>query len=90
MAIADAWAIQRNIWVLNPEWSLWPWARGVHPEEVLFFLLSSTMCVWGLTLAVWASRGYAPLLGWGRLQGWLPIRDAVMDQGEGRGKQKQL
>lgn len=62
MAIIDVWAIQRNIWVLNPEHSLWPWARGLHPEEVLFFFLSSTMCIWGLALAVWVGKGHSPHL----------------------------
>lgn len=71
MALADGWAIQRNVWVLNPEFSLWPWARGLHPEEVLFFFLSSAMCACGLTLAVWASRGFSPELANGALRGWV-------------------
>lgn len=68
MAIMDVWAIHRNIWVLNPEFSLWHIARGVHVEEVAFFLLSSAMCAGGLTLAMWASHGYSPHLLAGALQ----------------------
>lgn len=71
MAIADGWAIQRNIWVLNPALSVWPWARGLHPEEVAFFLITGAMCSWGLTLAVWASRGFTPVLAGGLLQSWV-------------------
>jgi len=62
LAMMDRWAIQRNIWVLNPEWTLWPWARGLHPEEVLFFFLTSAMCANGLTLALWVDAGFAPAL----------------------------
>lgn len=71
MAVVDAWAIQRNVWVINPEYTLWPWTRGLHPEEVLFFALTSTMCAWGLTLAVWESKGHSPHLAGGKLQPWI-------------------
>ena len=62
LALADRWAIRRNVWVINPELSLWPWAPGLHVEEVLFFFLTSTMCLWGLTLALWADLRFTPSL----------------------------
>ena len=62
LAILDAAAIRRNVWVLNPARSLPPWAPGLHPEEVLFFLLTAAMCAGGLTLALWVDHGFTPHL----------------------------
>jgi lycopene cyclase domain-containing protein len=86
LALLDAWAIRRNVWVLNPEWSLPPWGRGAHVEEAAFFLLTSAMAGGGLTLGLWAQGGFAPPLRLGRRwvvdlsQGrwpwWWPLREA--------------
>ena len=62
LALADRWAIRRNVWVLNPERSLPPWSRGLHVEEVLFFLAAVAMCAGGLTLALWHEHGFEPRL----------------------------
>ena len=62
LALADRWAIRRNVWVLSPERSLPPWSRGLHVEEVLFFLAAAAMCAGGLTLALWHEHGFEPRL----------------------------
>ena len=54
----DRWAIRNGIWWISEEQSFPPWmselvlGKDMPVEEASFFLLSSTMCVLGLTLAV--------------------------------------
>ena len=62
LALIDIWAIQRNVWVLNPEYTLPPWGHGIHPEEVIFFFATAAMCAGGLTLAMWTDHGFEPSL----------------------------
>ena len=60
LAMVDAWAIKRNVWVLSPSFSLPAWGAGWHVEEVAFFFLTAGMCCGGLTLALWAEHGFLP------------------------------
>jgi len=53
LCIVDTWAIQQGIWHLSSRNLLQPVGNYTLPlEEALFFLVTSTMCTWGLTLAI--------------------------------------
>lgn len=62
LAAADAIAIGSGTWTINPEQSLELLVGGVLPvEEFLFFLLTNTLIVFGMTLAqAEASRARIP------------------------------
>lgn len=53
LAFADALAIQSGTWTINPEKSLHWLIGGVLPlEEFIFFLITNTLIVFGMTLAL--------------------------------------
>ena len=52
LSTADALAIRVGIWALNPELTLGVWIGGPPLEEAVFFLLTNTMVVQGLLLAL--------------------------------------
>lgn len=53
LAAADALAIQAGTWVIDPTQSLYWLLGGVLPvEEFLFFLITNTLIVFGMTLAL--------------------------------------
>lgn len=53
LSMADALAISSGIWTINPEQSLHWLIGGVLPvEELLFFLLTNTLIVFGVTLSL--------------------------------------
>lgn len=53
LSAADALAIRTGIWTINPEQSLHWLIGGVLPlEELLFFLLTNTLIVFGVTLSL--------------------------------------
>nr|BBB35234.1 beta-carotene synthase.[1] [Aurantiochytrium sp. KH105] len=53
LCVADAWAIRHGIWRINPANLVLPMGKYALPlEEALFFLVTSIMCTWGLTLAM--------------------------------------
>ena len=53
LCVVDALAIQSGTWTINPEFSLGLLFGGVLPiEEVVFFLLTNTLLVFGLTLGL--------------------------------------
>lgn len=55
---ADALAIQAGTWTINPAQSLSLYLGGVLPvEEMLFFLLTNTLVVFGITLALAQESG---------------------------------
>jgi lycopene cyclase domain-containing protein len=62
LCIVDRWAIRNGIWSLNPELTL-PLIFDMLPvEEALFFLVSATMCLWGLVLAMTVTRLDGPFM----------------------------
>lgn len=64
LSAADALAIQAGTWTINPALSLDVHLLGVLPvEEFLFFLLTNTMLVFGMTLAL-AVASKARAAGW--------------------------
>lgn len=76
---ADALAIDSGTWTINPERSLGVLVGGVLPlEEVLFFLLTNTLLVFGLVLAL--ARDTVPALE--RLKARLPVRLHQSVQGQ--------
>ena len=56
LAIADQWAIRGGIWSIDDRFSLghmtWIGLPDLPVEEFVFFLATSLMCSWGLTLAM--------------------------------------
>lgn len=53
LSAADALAIRTGIWTINPEQSLHWLIGGILPlEELLFFLLTNTLIVFGVTLSL--------------------------------------
>jgi lycopene cyclase domain-containing protein len=53
LAAADALAIGAGIWTINPAQSLHLLIGGVLPvEEFIFFLLTNTLIVFGVTLSI--------------------------------------
>jgi lycopene cyclase domain-containing protein len=53
LALADALAISSGTWTINPEKSLEFLLGGILPfEELVFFLLTNTLIVFGVTLAL--------------------------------------
>eukprot|EP00746_Dinoflagellata_sp_MGD_P067589 gnl/MRDRNA2_/MRDRNA2_27902_c0_seq1.p1 gnl/MRDRNA2_/MRDRNA2_27902_c0~~gnl/MRDRNA2_/MRDRNA2_27902_c0_seq1.p1 ORF type:complete len:786 (+),score=101.17 gnl/MRDRNA2_/MRDRNA2_27902_c0_seq1:292-2358(+) len=60
LCIADRWAIRNGIWSLNPDLTL-PLLDVLPIEEALFFLVSATMCLWGLVLAMTVTTLDMPL-----------------------------
>ena len=58
LVAVDRWAIRRGIWAISEEKSVPMWISGfflgpdMPIEEALFFVVTSCMCVMGLTLAV--------------------------------------
>ena len=56
LALADRWAIKSGIWSINEKYSLcdmkWVGLDDLPLEEFTFFLVTSLMCTWGLTLAM--------------------------------------
>jgi len=51
LCIIDRWAIKNGCWNIKMEHSL-PRVDTLPVEEAYFFLVTSTMCIWGLQLAV--------------------------------------
>lgn len=53
LAAADALAIEIGVWTINPQQSLHLLVAGILPlEEILFFLLTNTLIVFGVTLSL--------------------------------------
>lgn len=53
LSAADAVAIEIGVWTINPQQSLHWLIAGILPlEEVLFFLLTNTLIVFGVTLSL--------------------------------------
>lgn len=53
LAAADALAIEIGVWTINPQQSLHLLVGGILPlEEILFFLLTNTLIVFGVTLSL--------------------------------------
>jgi len=50
LSLSDQWAIRNGIWSISSNYSLFNLLPHLPFEESLFFLLTTTMCVWGLTL----------------------------------------
>ena len=72
LCLVDRWAIAKGIWEISPRWSLplrlW---QSLPIEEATFFLLTSTMCAWGLTLAMVAGNcAYVECMGKPRMTFW--------------------
>jgi lycopene cyclase domain-containing protein len=67
LILADALAIRTGTWVINPDFSLSTRVAGFPLEEALFFFITNTLVVVGLTL--WTSHpGHQRALAWsGRL-----------------------
>jgi len=51
LCLIDRWAIRNGCWSINMKTSL-PRVDWLPVEEAYFFLASSTMCIWGLQLAM--------------------------------------
>lgn len=51
LCIIDRWAIRNGAWNINVKYSL-PRIDWLPFEEAYFFLVTSTMCIWGLQLAM--------------------------------------
>ncbi|KNC54618.1 phytoene desaturase [Thecamonas trahens ATCC 50062] len=56
LCVIDMWSISHGLWRIAPEASIGELAQDLPVEEALFFVVTSTMCAWGLTLAVDACR----------------------------------
>ena len=56
LALIDRWAIKSGIWSINEKYSLcdmkWVGLDALPLEEFTFFLVTSLMCTWGITLAM--------------------------------------
>ena len=52
LSIADQWAMHHSIWAISQEHSLPLIMQDLPVEEVIFFVLTATMCNCGLTLAM--------------------------------------
>jgi len=51
LCIIDRWAIRNGCWSINPKQTL-PVIDWLPLEEAYFFLVTTTMCTWGLQLAM--------------------------------------
>jgi putative membrane protein len=61
LSAADALAINTGVWTINPEQSLNIFIGGILPvEEMLFFLLTNTLVVFGMVL-LWSEASQARL-----------------------------
>ena len=57
LCVVDRWAIIQGIWIINPRKTV-PMILDVYLplEEATFFLVTSTMCAWALTLAMLVTK----------------------------------
>merc|ERR1712188_75189 len=51
LCLVDRWAIKNGCWSIKMQTSL-PRVDWLPLEEAIFFLCTSTMCIWGLQLAM--------------------------------------
>eukprot|EP00392_Amoebophrya_sp_AT5.2_P009512 g9540.t1 len=60
LSLTDVWAIRHGVWKINSIFvaplTLQPFGKHLPFEEAFFFLVSSTMCIWGLHLALTAAN----------------------------------
>jgi len=57
LSAIDRWAISQGIWLINSQKTVPMVMDTILPfEEALFFVVTSMMCVWGLTLAMLVTK----------------------------------